>query len=76
MSDPMSEETALRQPNTAAPPNRPPGALPAPELDCDWIVCDGCGRTFSTTDGPGMISAIEGPCPDCGGAFELVGGER
>jgi hypothetical protein len=24
------------------------------------------------TDGPGMIAAIKGPCPDCGGRFELV----
>lgn len=48
----------------------------APKTDCDWIACDGCGRTFSTMDGPGMIAAIKGPCPDCGGAFELVGGSR
>jgi hypothetical protein len=27
---------------------------------------------FTTVDGPGMLAAIVGPCPDCGGAFELV----
>jgi hypothetical protein len=37
----------------------------------DVIACDGCGRHFATTDGPGMIAAIKGPCPDCGGRFEL-----
>ena len=37
----------------------------------DVIACDGCGRHFPTTDGPGMIAAIKGPCPDCGGRFEL-----
>ena len=39
----------------------------------DVIACDGCGRHFATTDGPGMIAAIETcSCPDCGGRFELV----
>jgi hypothetical protein len=37
----------------------------------DVIACDGCGRHFATTDGPGMIAAIKGPCPDCGGRFKL-----
>jgi hypothetical protein len=37
----------------------------------DVIACDRCGRHFATTDGPGMIAAIKGPCPDCGGRFEL-----
>jgi hypothetical protein len=41
----------------------------APGLDL--IACDGCGRTFATEDGPGMIAAIVGPCPDCGGRFQL-----
>jgi hypothetical protein len=50
------------------------GAAPAqgrPE-PLDVIACDGCGRHFATTDGPGMIAAIKGPCPDCGGRFELA----
>jgi hypothetical protein len=38
----------------------------------DLIACDGCGRRFATDDGPGMIAAIKGPCPDCGGRFEMV----
>jgi hypothetical protein len=37
----------------------------------DLISCDGCGRTFVTSDGPGMMAAIVGPCPDCGGRFQL-----
>jgi hypothetical protein len=27
---------------------------------------------FTTLDGPGMLAAIKGPCPDCGGPFELL----
>jgi len=38
----------------------------------DVIACSGCGRRFATEDGPGMIAVIKGPCPDCGGRFELV----
>jgi hypothetical protein len=38
----------------------------------DEIACDGCGRSVMSTDGPGLIAVIEGPCPDCGGTFELV----
>jgi hypothetical protein len=38
----------------------------------DLIACDGCGRTFVTPDGAGMIAAIVGPCPDCGGRFQLA----
>jgi rRNA maturation endonuclease Nob1 len=37
----------------------------------DLIRCDGCGRWFPTTDGPGMIRIIKGSCPDCGGTFHL-----
>jgi hypothetical protein len=78
MSDPsVSEETGLHPPDLAPASDRPPPAgLPTPEPKCDWIVCDGCGRTFSTMDGRGMIAAIKGPCPDCGGTFELAGGAR
>lgn len=46
-------------------------AEPAALVDLDLIACDGCGRTFATEDGPGMIAAIVGPCPDCGGRFQL-----
>jgi DNA-directed RNA polymerase subunit RPC12/RpoP len=38
----------------------------------DLIACDGCGRRFATDDGAGMIAAIKGPCPDCGGRFLMV----
>ena len=36
------------------------------------IACDGCGRSFATDDGPGMMAVIKGPCPDCGGRFQLT----
>ena len=38
----------------------------------DLILCDGCGRCFATEDGPAMIAAIKGPCPNCGGRFQLA----
>lgn len=38
----------------------------------ELIACARCGRHFATDDGPGMIAVIVGPCPDCGGRFELV----
>ena len=38
----------------------------------DMIVCDRCGRSHVTNDGPGMIAAIKGPCPSCGGRFALL----
>jgi hypothetical protein len=25
-----------------------------------------------STDGPGLIAVIKGPCPDCGGSFQLA----
>jgi hypothetical protein len=43
---------------------------PVPQLDV--IACDGCGRCFATADGPAMLTSIKGPCPDCGGRFELL----
>jgi hypothetical protein len=48
--------------------------VPARDRDrpLDLIACGGCGRRFATDDGPGMIAAIKGPCPDCGGRFQLV----
>jgi len=74
MSDRLiSAETSLREPDAGPAPYRhAPATPPAPKPDCDWISCGSCGRTFSTVDGPGMIAAIKGPCPDCGGTFELV----
>jgi hypothetical protein len=51
-------------------PARAASASLEPELD--RIACAGCGRMFATVDGPGMLAAIKGPCPDCGGAFELL----
>ncbi len=56
-------------PSGRAPTQGRPEAL-------DVIACDGCGRHFATTDGPGMIAAIKGPCPDCGGRFELIPPQR
>lgn len=41
-------------------------------LQLDVIACDGCGRCFATEDGAGMLAVIKGPCPDCGGHFELL----
>jgi rRNA maturation endonuclease Nob1 len=38
----------------------------------DQIECNGCGRTFVTEDAPGMLAAITGPCPSCGGRFRLA----
>ena len=49
-----------------------PAAARARPQRLDVIACDDCGRHFATTDGPGMIAAIKGPCPDCGGRFELL----
>lgn len=40
--------------------------------DLDLIACDGCGRRFAAWDGRAMIAAIKGPCPSCGGRFQLV----
>ena len=36
------------------------------------IACDGCGRSFKTDDAVGMLAAIKGPCPSCGGTFLLA----
>jgi rRNA maturation endonuclease Nob1 len=38
----------------------------------DMIECDGCGRCFVTYDASGMLAAIKGPCPSCGGTFRLA----
>ena len=38
----------------------------------DHIECDGCGRSFVTEDAAGMLAAIKGPCPTCGGRFHLA----
>lgn len=43
----------------------------APTRELEVIACGGCGRSFATDDGPAMIAAIKGPCPDCGGRFLL-----
>jgi hypothetical protein len=49
-----------------------PGRAPDRARPLELIACDGCGRHFTTDDGPGMIAMIKGPCPDCGGHFELI----
>lgn len=36
------------------------------------IECDGCGRSFKTEDAAGMLAAIKGRCPSCGGTFRLA----
>lgn len=59
------------------PPAALPGGTSSPpppprEIGADLIACDGCGRSFMTIDGPGMIAALQGPCPDCGGQFRLL----
>ncbi len=38
----------------------------------DMIACGGCGRSLVASDGPGMIAAIKGSCPSCGGRFALL----
>jgi len=45
----------------------------APEIrHWDEIACRGCGTSFRCSDGPGMLKAIKGDCPDCGGRFQLL----
>ncbi len=46
-------------------------ARPSDRDHLELISCEGCGRSFATPDGPGMIASIKGPCPDCGGRFAL-----
>jgi hypothetical protein len=41
----------------------------------DLIACDSCGRGFLTEDAGGMLAAIKGPCPSCGGSFHLTSAE-
>lgn len=36
------------------------------------IECDGCGRSFATEDPVGMLDAITGMCPTCGGSFRVA----
>lgn len=38
----------------------------------ELIECDGCGRSLTTEDPDGMLAAITGPCPTCGGSFHLA----
>jgi hypothetical protein len=38
----------------------------------ELIECDGCGRSITTDDAAGMLAAITGPCPSCGGRFRLA----
>lgn len=58
---------------TTAPDRANPGPSEAEHLDL--IACDGCGRSFVTADGPAMMAVIKGPCPTCGGRFQLEGAE-
>jgi hypothetical protein len=64
MTQPTQDSTTGRELESPLTPG-------APQLDL--IECDGCGRRFATADGPAMLVAITGPCPTCGGSFELRG---
>jgi hypothetical protein len=64
----MSSQTQAGKGRT--PAQSPPPTQSPPPLE--MIACDGCGRRFTTDDGPGMIALIKGTCPDCGGRFGLV----
>lgn len=64
----MSHQTGTSE----AGGTRGPAPTQARPQTLDVIACDACGRHFATTDGPGMIAAIKGPCPDCGGRFKLA----
>jgi len=64
----MSNQT---QTGESSPPAQPPALAPTRSQPLELISCDGCGRRFTTDDGPGMIALIKGPCPDCGGRFRL-----
>jgi hypothetical protein len=65
--------TLLRRPDPEPPVPEPAPQPSAPEIrHWDEIACRDCGRSFLCTDGRGMLDAIEGNCPDCGGAFELA----
>ena len=74
MNDSTLTRKAPSRPAQAPVHRLPPaGARPVsapPTLDL--IACDGCGRSFTTSDGAGMLDAIKGPCPECGGAFQLA----
>ena len=65
----MSHQT---EPGENRPVAKPSSPAPGPVRPLELIACDVCGRHFATDDGPGMIAVLKGPCPDCGGHFELV----
>jgi len=64
----MSQQTQTGE--SRSPAQQPPVARIGPRR-LELISCDGCGRHFTTDDGPGMIAMIKGSCPDCGGSFRL-----
>lgn len=66
-------EAGARPPAPEEPKQRPVDGPSGRAGRLDLISCDGCGRTFTTQDGPGMLTAIKGACPDCGGQFHLAG---
>jgi len=65
----MSNQTQTGESHAPAQPRLLGRTQSPPPLEL--ISCDGCGRRFTTDDGPGMIALIKGPCPDCGGRFRL-----
>jgi hypothetical protein len=65
----MSHQTETGETRSGARPSAPPA--PGRDEQLEVIACDGCGRFFATDDGPGMMAVLKGPCPDCGGHFEL-----
>jgi hypothetical protein len=38
----------------------------------DHIACRSCGWQFPAPEGAAMLFALKGPCPNCGGEFELI----
>lgn len=81
--DPQPPDPGPPGPGPPAPPHpdpEPPAPEPSPQPSppeirgWDEIACDGCGRSFLTSDGPEMLRAIKGNCADCGGRFQLLGG--
>jgi hypothetical protein len=64
------DQVDTRPPRLEEPSRQGSGVVASVGLDL--IACDGCGRRFATWDGREMIAAIKGPCPSCGGRFQLV----
>jgi ribosomal protein S27AE len=66
----MSVSTQL-PPVVAEPVRDIQEAVPEAE-DFDSISCGRCGWWFPAPEGAAMLFALKGPCPNCGGEFELI----